>query len=143
MTDTVSGTLPNSFFEVLYIFWPLQHPVALSTAMKRYENALLAAHLSKTQGVMPDFGCRDDQGMGGQSSPARRGLVQPYQSRAWKREAFISSPSSTLSSRGRQLTFRLHTAAAHRWVTVAFRVKPPQECPRGTSGSCQDILLCR
>lgn len=35
---------------------------------KWYENALLAAHLSKTQGVMPDFGCRQHQEMVGRAA---------------------------------------------------------------------------
>ena len=108
---------------------------------KCYENALLAAHLSKTQGVMPDFGCRQHQEMDRQSSPARRGLVQLHQSSTWKCEVFISSHSSALSSWRRQLTFKLYTAAAHCWVIMAFHVKTLRSVPSGLQGAARTSLF--
>lgn len=106
---------------------------------KRYENALLAAHLSKTQGVMPDFGCRQHQEMGRQSSPAGSDLVQTQESRTWKREVSISSLSSVLSSSGRQLTFSGSSLLGDHGLSC----KTPEECPKWTSGSCQDTPLRR
>lgn len=100
---TASGTLANLFRGPLRFLGF----VASSTMTKWCENLFLVAHLGKTQGVMPYFGCRQHQEMGRQSSPSVGGLVQQHQSRTWKHEVLISSLCSVPSSQGRELIVEL------------------------------------
>lgn len=96
--------------------------------------------LSKTP-PHPSLGVGMTRRRGSRAALRGGGPAQPHQSGTWQHEAFMSSPSSALSSQGRRLTLRLCTAAAHHWVTRAFHVKPPRSVPRGLQGAVRTSLF--